>query len=256
MRTLKTRLTSLFLLLLTGAIGLAQGESNSQAYWVHEDVVKPSKVADYESVCKEFTENLKKHNIQEISTIVTNTEDDRYLWVSPIASMADIDKPMFTTLMEKMGKEAFSNMFNRMDECYDVEQDYIIHLDKALSYMPEGITQTPEGENYRKFFYFHITPSNRAMVKKNMEAITNLFASKGSKFYYRVYKSGFGTRGEFYMVAAAAKNSADYSAKVTANNELLGDEWPKLYNELRSNLLKYEVFTGSMRPEMAYSPSK
>jgi hypothetical protein len=122
--------------------------------------------------------------------------------------------------------------------------------------MPEGITQTPEGEDYRKFFYFHITPSNRAMVKKTMEAITNLFSSKGSKFYYRVYKSGFGTRGEFYMVAAAAKNPTDYSEKVAANNELLGDEWPKLYGELRSHLLKYEVFSGRMRPDMAYSPSE
>ncbi|MBT8181083.1 MAG: hypothetical protein KJO53_05790 [Eudoraea sp.] len=256
MRRLKTGLTSLILLFLTGALGFAQEESNTQAFWVHEDVVKPSKVVDYESICKEFTDNLKKHNIQEISTIVTNTEDDRYLWVSPIANMAAIDKPIFTTLREKMGKETFSNMFNRMDECYDVEQDYVIHLDKSLSYMPEGITQTPEGEDYRKFFYFHITPSNRAMVKKTMEAITNLFASKGSKFYYRVYKSGFGTRGEFYMVAAAAKNPTDYSAKVAANNELLGDEWPKLYGELRSHLLKFEVFSGRMRPDMAYSPSE
>jgi Fe-S cluster assembly scaffold protein SufB len=256
MRRLKTGLTSLFLLVLTGAIALAQEESNTQAYWVHEDVVKPSKVSDYESICKELTDNLKKHNIQEISTIVTNTEDDRYLWVSPIANMAEIDKPIFTTLREKMGPQAFSLMFNRMDECYDVEQDYVIHLDKSLSYMPEGITQTPEGEDYRKFFYFHITPSNRALVKKTMEAITNLFASKGSKFYYRVYKSGFGTRGEFYMVAAAAKNPTDYSEKVAANNELLGDEWSKLYGELRSHLLKFEVFSGRMRPDMAYSPSE
>jgi Fe-S cluster assembly scaffold protein SufB len=256
MRTFKMRLTSLFLLLLTAGIGFAQDDTKPQAYWVHEDVVKPSKVADYESICKELTDNARKFNIQELNTIVTNTEDDRYLWVSPIANMADIDKPIFTTLMEKMGKETFSNMFNRMDECYDVEQDYIIHLDKSLSYMPEGITQTPEGEDYRKFFYFYITPANRAMVKKNMETITNLFASKGSKFYYRVYKSGFGTRGEFYMVAAAAKNAADYNAKVTANNELLGDEWPTLYNELRSHLLKFEVVSGRMRPDMAYSPSE
>lgn len=256
MKRLKTGLTSLLLLILTGAIGIAQEASSSQAFWVHEDVVKPSKAADYEAICKELSDNLRKHNIQELSTIVTNTEDDRYLWVSPIANMADIDKPIFKTLREKMGKESFSNLFNRMDECYDVEQDYILHLDKSLSYMPEGITQTPEGEDYRKFFYFHITPSNRAMVKKTMEAITNLFASKGSKFYYRVYKSGFGTRGEFYMVAAAAKNPSDYSAKVIANNELLGDEWPKLYGELRSHLMKFEVVSGRMRPDMAYSPSE
>ena len=70
MRRLKTGLTSLFLLVLTGAIALAQEESNTQAYWVHEDVVKPSKVGDYESICKELTDNLKKHNIQEISTAI------------------------------------------------------------------------------------------------------------------------------------------------------------------------------------------
>ena len=81
MRTLKTGLTSLFLLLLTVALGLAQDENNSQAFWVHEDVVKPSKVTDYESICKELTDNLKKHNIQELNVIVTNTVDDRYLWV-------------------------------------------------------------------------------------------------------------------------------------------------------------------------------
>lgn len=254
MRTLNVKLTSLLLGLVMGTSALSQGDS--QSYWIHEDVVKPSKVADYEAVCKELTDNLKKHNIQELSTIVTNTEDDRYLWVSPIANMADIDKPIFTTLMEKMGKEAFSNLFNRMDECYDVEQDYVIHLDKSLSYMPEGITQTPEGENYRKFFYFHITPVNRGMVKKTMQSITDLFNSKGSTLYYRVYKSGFGTRGEFYMVAVAAKDAADYHAKIVANNEMLGDEWPKLYGKLRSSLLKYEEFTGSMRPDMAYSPSK
>ena len=58
------------------------------------------------------------------------------------------------------------------------------------------------------------------------------------------------------MVAAAAKNPADYSAKVTANNELLGDEWPKLYGELRSHLMKFEVVSGRMRPDMGYSPTE
>ena len=101
MKKLKTGLTSLLLLILTGAIGIAQEASSSQAFWIHEDVVKPSKAADYEAICKELTDNLRKHNIQEFSSIVTNTEDDRYLWVSPIANMADIDKPIFKTLMER-----------------------------------------------------------------------------------------------------------------------------------------------------------
>ncbi len=256
MKKMKSQFLTSLLVLLVGGLGLAQEDSSPQAYWVHEDVIKPSKVQDYESICGELIKNMKQHNTQSMNVIVTNTEDNRYLWVSPIANMADLDKPVFAGLAEKMGKEAMGNLFNRMDECYDTEQDYIIYLSKKLSYMPGGISQTIEGEDYRKFHYFHITPANRKLVSQKIEAIKDLFEAKGSAFHYRVYKSGFGVRGEFYMVAIAAKNAEDYAKKVAANNELLGDEWAKLYGELQSSLLKYENFSGQMRPEMAYSPSK
>lgn len=103
MRTIKTQL---FLVLMamsvTGAI-YAQ-EKKSQAFWVHEDVVKPSMVAEYEAVCKELTDNMKKYKIQEMNGIVSNTSDNRYLWVSPIENMAQIDIPIFATLSQKWEK--------------------------------------------------------------------------------------------------------------------------------------------------------
>src|SRR5680860_1654275 len=80
-------------------------DNKSQAYWVHEDVVKPSMTSEYEAICKELTENMKKYNIQELNAIVSNTADNRYLWVSPIENMAQIDKPVFATLSEKMGAD-------------------------------------------------------------------------------------------------------------------------------------------------------
>ena len=137
---MKTRkLTVLCTLLFIAVMGslMAQNE-NSKAYWVHEDVVKPSMIGQYESICKELTDNMKKYNIQEFNVIVSNTSDNRYLWVSPISGMADIEKPLFKTLSEKMGAEKMDDLFNRMDKCYDIEQNYVIHLDKELSYMPGG----------------------------------------------------------------------------------------------------------------------
>ncbi len=242
-------------LLAMTVYGLYAQEKTTQAFWVHEDVVKPSMVNDYEAICKELTDNMKKHNIQEINVMVSNTLDDRYMWISPISSMADIEKPVFATLAEKMGGTAMTDLFNKMDKCYDIEQNYVLNLNEELSYMPEGMTLTPEGQPYRKFHYFHYSPGNRAAVKKNVQAIKNMFASKGSKLHYRVYQSGFGTRGEFYLVAVAAKDAADYAAKVSENNAMLGDEWAELYNEFRGSLTKYEQFEGQMRPDMAYSPS-
>ncbi|MBT8185542.1 MAG: hypothetical protein KJN76_11930 [Eudoraea sp.] len=245
----------LIALLLAPLCLLAQETNKSQSFWVHEDVVKPSMIAEYESVCKELTANMKTHNIQEVNTIVANTADNRYLWVGPIENMAQLDKPMFKTLAEKMGAEKMGALFDRMDKCYDIEQNYIIVMDNEMSYMPEGITQTPEGQDYRKFHYFHYTPGNRAAVKEKVKAIKELFERKGSKLHYRVYRSGFGTRGEFYMVAVAAKDAADYANKVAENNESLGEEWVNTYNSFISTLEKYEVFEGTMRPDMGYAPA-
>ncbi|MGB5437170.1 MAG: hypothetical protein WBM98_14840 [Maribacter sp.] len=253
MRTQKlTFLSTLILILFMGVLKAQNG--SSQAYWVHEDVVKPSMIGQYESICKELTDNMKKYNIQEFNVIVSNTADNRYLWVSPINGMADIEKPIFKTLSEKMGEEKMGDLFDRMDKCYDIEQNYVIHLDKELSYMPGGITQTPEGQEYRKFHYYHYTPSNRAEVNKKVKAIKNLFESKGSKLDYRLYRSGFGTRGAFYMVAIAAKDEADYAGKIAANNELMGEEWQNAYSDFISSLEKYEAFEGRMRPDMGYAP--
>jgi len=253
MRTQKISL--LIALLLAPLCFQAQESKKSQAYWVHEDVVKPSMVAEYESICKELTDNLKKHDIQEMNSLVANTADNRYLWVGPIENMAQLDKPLFENLAAKMGADEMASIFDRMDKCYNIEQNYIIVMDNELSYMPGGITQTPEGQDYRKFHYYYYTPGNRAAVKERVQAIKNLFESKGSKLHYRVYRSGFGTRGEFYMVAVAAKDAADYANKIAENNESMGEEWLNTYNSFMSTLDKYEVFEGVMRPDLAYSPS-
>ena len=256
MKTRKLNYLLTMMLMIPFGFIEAQDADTSQAFWVHEDVVKPAMVAEYESVCKELTDNMKKHNLQGLSVIVTNTADNRYLWVSPVNSIADVERPVFKTLAEKMGADNMGALFDRMDKCYDVEQNYLITLDKELSYMPDGITQTPEGLNYRKFHYFHYTPGNRALVLEKVKAIKELFETKGSKLYYRVYRSGFGTRGEFYMVAVAAKDAADYAKEVEENNAMLGEEWVNTYSDFMKSLEAYEVFEGRMRPDMAYSSSK
>ena len=251
MRTQKLKILLGLACMLCLNFSLAQSET--QAYWVHEDVIKPGMVPEYEAVCKELTDNMKTHQLQGLNVLVSNTSDNRYLWVSPISSLGDVERPVFKDLAEKMGADNMSALFDRMDKCYDVEHNYVIHLDKELSYMPGGITQTPEGQDYRKFHYYHYTPSNRAAVKENAKAIKQLFESKGSKLEYRVYRSGFGNRGAFYMVAIAAKDAGDYAQKLADNNALLGEAWAKTFNDFMGELTDYEQIEGRIRPEMGYS---
>lgn len=226
---------------------------DSQAYWIHEDVVKPSMTAEYEAVCKELTSALAEHAI-DFPTIVTQTMDNRYLWVSPIASMSDIQNDdTFDQLSEKMGAEAMGALFDRMDKCYEIEQDYVLHLRKDLSYMPGGITQTPEGKNFRKFYYLHYNPSDSKAIGDQMKAVKALFESKGSKVHYRVYQSGFGTRGAFYMVAVAAADAGEDALMSAENRELFGEEGQSTMGKMFSMLRKYEEFSGYMRPDLLAS---
>jgi hypothetical protein len=120
--------------------------------------------------------------------------------------------------------------------------------------MPEGITQTPEGENYREFHYIYVSPGNRSVLKEKMKAIKALYKSKDSKTSYRVYNSGFGTDGEFYMVAIAAKDQEHMAQKGKANKELFGEDGQNAMWEMYQNVLRYEKMEGEMRPDMAYSP--
>lgn len=231
-------------------------EKKTQAYWVHQDNVNLVKIQDYEVVAKELTTLLKENNIQDESWLTSSTSDGRYMYVIPINNMADIDRPLFKSLTDKIGTEKLYALFSKMDKCYDSHTNYIIHLDKELSYMPDGITLTPEGQNFREFHFLHFTPGNAAKVKKQMKAVKDIFANKGSKVHYRVYKTGFGSPSDYYLVAVAAKNPIDMAQKGATNDELLGEEGNKAFGVLFSNLSKYEKVEGRIRTDLGYSPSK
>jgi hypothetical protein len=250
MKTLKTTIILAIIVLLSPMISIAQ-----DMYYVHQDVVKPSKVVEYEGILQEMMALTKKHNLQDTGWITLVSNNSNYSYVSPLANMAELDKPSFVAqLAEKAGKDVISRLFDRMDKCYDTELNYTLILDKDLTYMPNGFTQTPAGENYRNNHLFHISPSNRAAIKEKMKAVKALFESKGSKLYYRVYKSGFGTPNEYYMVAVAAKDAEDMELKGKANRDLLGEDLQKVLNELYFSSLRYEKLEGNIRPDLSYSP--
>ena len=233
----------------------AQDDGNYQMFWVHEDKVKPSKVADYEKQAKTFAEKCAEYNAEMPGWILSQTMDFRYMYVTPIKSLADINYDGMGDLREKMGAEAFDQMFDAWDDTYSSHGDYVITMDKELTYMPEGITQTPEGENYRKFWYLHTTPAKAKKLREKMLAIKELYESKGSTAYYRVYKNGFGTMGDFFLVAAASKDGVTFETAGAANDKLLGEDAKPLFTEVMQYITKIEEVTGYMRPDLAYSPN-
>lgn len=232
-------------------------EKKYQMYSVHEDRVMPSKVMQYEQTAKMLADKMREHKISEGSYLATNTDNFRYLYISPIENMADLDQnPGMGELYDKMGEEAFGKMMDQFDGTYDKHGDYVIWMDKELCYMPDGITQTPEGQNFRKFWYLYFKPGDGAALRDAMKDVKEMFASKGSQSYYRVYRSGFGNMDSFFMVAAAAKDATEMEKGGAANDELLGEGAQAVFGKVLSHVTKMEEYTGYIRPELGYSANQ
>jgi hypothetical protein len=249
MKTFKTKLLIVILLPLATLILNAQ----NQAYWVHEDQVKLSKKAVYEQVTKDFIEACKKHNLQNADWTTAYMEGGTYLSIAPISKMGDFDTNPLAPLAEKMGKDKFNALFERFNSCYDTHGDYVVYYNESLSYMPNG---RKDGENYRKWHYFHVTPSNSQAFVEKLKAIKTLYENKNAKESYRIYHSGFGVMGEYYVASISALDEEAYVKTSDETETLFGDEGKLLFMGLLDLTHKYEKKSGAMRPDLSYASNQ
>jgi len=248
---MKTLQLSLIFLLLAIAPNFLIAQN--QAYWVHEDQVKPSKMMEYEQVTKDFIEACKKHDLKDADWVTARVEGGTYLSIVPIEKMGDLDKNTMAPLAEKMGEEEFGKIFARFNECYDKHGDYVIVLNSDLSYMPEGVNTNTPGQDYRKWHFMHVVPSNISKLNAKIKEIKALYEKRNATENFRVYRSGFGTDGDYYLVTISAKDAQSYEKLSKETETLLGNEGEKLMGELFALLDSYETKTGWMRPDLGYA---
>jgi len=249
MKTIRNTCIAFIMTLLMMNISIAQ-----QKFQVHQDNVKPSMFMQYEKIAKEFNEASVKHNLQA-TWFTASTNDFKYFYVTPIENFAELDERPYADMAEAMGDD-FTKMFEEFNKCYDSHGTYIIVRDSELSYMPEGVEDAPVDENYRKWYYMYYTPENAKNVREGMKAVKEMFKTKGSKQYYRVYRNGLGQMENYYMVSVAAKNEIDSAQRDEANKAVLGPERIDTFDKLLKYISRMEEFSGEMRPDLDYAPKK
>ncbi|SFD40703.1 hypothetical protein [Algibacter pectinivorans] len=249
MKAIKTTLLLSLLLCFTTHICKAQ-----KMYTVHQDNVKPAMVTQYEAVAKKLLKASKKHNVNTSWTAIS-TNELKYLYLTPIENFAALDERPFADMAKAMGDD-FGKMFEEFNLCYDTHTDYNITLVEDLSYMEEGAPIIREGENYRNFYYLYFTPANAAKIREGIKAVKALYIEKGSTEYYRIYRNGFGTADQFYLVVISSKDEIDSAIKSKENDKVLGpDKWDA-FSKVINNTSRVQEQTGKIRPELSYVPEK
>jgi hypothetical protein len=210
----------------------------------------------YEEVAKEMKDNCVKHNIQGSSWTAISIEDGRYVYVTPIKNMAELDdNSFFSNLSEKMGKEATTAMFDKMNECYDSHSNAVVYYNAELSHHPEG-AESNEGKNYREYHFLYYPPRNSKAMKEAMEGVRKMFEDKGVKNAYSVYHSGFGSEESYYMVSIAGKDDIEIAQNGKANDEAFGPDGQATFYKVIALTSRYDQVEGRIRPDLSYSPKK
>lgn len=251
MRFIKTIFSALFMMCFISISSWAQGDRYSM-FVVHEDQVKENMMDKHHEADKKIIKAAKDQNLKGTEWITFVADDNRVLYLSPIKNMAELDKNPFEDLQKKMGDEGFEKLFDSYANTYSKHGDYILRLDSELSYMPDGMTTTPEGEQYRELTFYHIAPGQGKKAEELARSVKKLYAEKNADIEYRLYKSGFGTMGDFYMVAVAAESPEHMEQKRKKTLELTGEEGKAIFDEIESTFSNIETVTGYIKPELSY----
>ncbi|GAB2792697.1 hypothetical protein GCM10027275_42030 [Rhabdobacter roseus] len=237
-----------------GSLVYGQAAPTSQLLYIHEDPVYPGMVDAYENVSKELLTQLKKHKIEDNYTVI-QSEDFKYFTIVPIENMASLDRDPLEPLVEKMGKEAFQELFTAFNKCYPSHRDYLLVRSQSLSYMPEGVAFMPQEKPYRKYSYFYYAPHEQDAVRAVVEKIKKLYVEKSSKLYYNIYISRFGAGENYFLVEEAAKDAQEFVQLQSQNNTLLAAQWPALWAELTKKIIRVEEKTAHLRSDLSYTYS-
>ena len=252
MTNLKTTILTAIVMLTANLAVNAQ----NQMFAIHADYVKPSMEKEYVSASKAYAEECKKHNLQNADWTMIRLDNGTYMTFETLANMAALDSDPHAPLAEKMGKENYQALMSRFNKCYDRHGSYVLTRIENLTYMPEGAMAAQEGNNYRKYHYLYVTPSSAGVVRDKLKAIKDLYVKKGSKEYFRVYHSGYGTLGEYFLVAVSAKDEQSYAMQSDANEKLLGDEIKPLMDDLFNSISRYDPVTGYICTDLSYYAKK
>lgn len=236
---------------------LAQNDaSQSRLFFIHEDVVKPSMVSQYEAASKGVVAKLAENEMTSLHNAVAMTDDYHYLYIYEIPNMAALDQNPWQELGKKMGKEKMDAMWKGYDGTYFSHKSYLVSLHTDLSYNPENVNMTSEAMNFRHWTYYHVNPDKGGEARQIAKRWRDLYESKKVPTGYRLYTGGIGTDTPFYIVVEWAKSSAEFYSQNAKNIELLGEEGKALMAETMAITDHFSEKDGWMRLDLSYLPKE
>ena len=227
--------------------GLAVAQEAPLQFYSHEDIVKPSRDAEYLNFLKKLKETYQEHNVNfQWNTFVM--DDNSYLHFAPIKGfdIAGVYKS-FGDAEARVGKEAWEKLWAEKGNYIESHNDFLTASLPQYAYLAPA-----EGENFRHVMFWLPLPGKQADVDQLMKEWLDLHKSKSSPRGYQTFRTLFG--GEpGYVIVNWGKDELDWITKSKKNNELMGEDAAKLWARTMAITQKIYRKNGWFLPEVSYS---
>ena len=244
-----------FAALLLPAGAAAQEADEPQMFFVHQEIVKPSMIAEYEAAAVDWMELLKGSEVAKgkIEFNAFSGPQVGYVYVVPIDDFADFGEfgNSFETVAQSLG-EAWREAGARSDAAVaQYESGFYIHR-PDLSYEPAN-PRLAEGEApFVHWDFWYAIPGKTEDLEGVAKEFVELYTSKGLDTGWNVYQAITGGDLPLYVVAVGARDEADFHANEARLNELVGAEAEALGMKALKFARRVEPMVGWSRPELSF----
>ena len=229
-----------------------------QFYFVEDNVVKPSKMNQFEAAVKEFLAMIEEYHFP-YSFYTYMTDDFHYYFVYPIEGFSDLEKAyqIWSEILAKFGEDKWQAINKRMGKTIEYFKHGTFIQQPALSYTPQGHQLSLEKVPYTYWGFAYGKPGLEKELEANLKEWVALYESRKIPVGFTTFVGGIGTDMPFYFWTMRAKNAAEYWRLDEKIVEELGPEKVMaLWNKTLALLRKYEYKTGLFRPDLSYLPKE
>lgn len=182
-------------------------------FLLHQEIVKPSAVKEYEATSREFVVLVTKNRdvMPHFNAQALMSDDFTYTFVLPMADMATIDQvnAEFGALAQKTGT-AFSDLMKRNNATIDHVKEWVVQPMPEVSYRPEKPRLRDEEVKFRHVDVHFVMPEREADVEPLAREFKALFAKKGIADGYNLYRTALGPDMPALVVSVGARDAADF----------------------------------------------
>lgn len=250
-------LTFLSLAFLATLPSVGQENASSQLYSIHQDLVIPSKVVQYEKAAKNLSDLFRKHNIQGMSYSAANMDNFTFIYVTPVESISDYEglNKVWAELRDKAGTKVFDEAMAMFDGTYHSHKDFFAVGREDLSYIPSTNAAETVEMNARMWEFYNVYPGMEDKMENLIKKWKALHAKHDIKHGYSVAFGTLGTDMPGFAVIQSAEKISDFYNRGEQVMESMGDEGRKLWEETLTILRSTETHVGYVRPDLSYTPS-